>query len=579
MRTMSRMMSSKRPSEKGKDGRRRDVVGEEALQSSRRDTSGLASVNERDGTTTDEIVDEGSDPKLLKERLAELEARVFNAEQTLEHALVRAETAERRAHASEQRERNAFYERVWKDKHSKSESGMPRGPRWLASDATNQRGTSAETDTTSERREETWSNEIELAEPSMEPSMGIMEQLNLSHNEPTREVPTVVRTAHAETQTDPVSEIREPTMNRKTSASTQSDASPKEEEEVPKRKIKPFDVFTFGDVAISDVKTEISRARRAARQSDDKERQMIAKLNAYRRLKDQSELRVRELAVELQQVAEDTRVWQTQEKRIENGVADAREASTPRLFRQAQRTSSEVYASDSDVETDDEDTRSEGGGRASSSDHPIFRRIRHGRVAETAELMSASGSGAVNPEARDAFGNTPLIIAAQNNRKRITKLLVKSNCNLDAQNDVGNTSLHYAYAYGHFEVTEYLERRGADVNIKNHWGEVPKDVLRGDPDAAHRCQVAKESSEKRRDALEVKRSKQKLKGTSYQNRNGFESDDGFGTDAEGFDTESDASDDEETPRKNIANDISFEDDFNDTDAGLDSYRALVSGRG
>ena len=89
---------------------------------------------------------------------------------------------------------------------------------------------------------------------------------------------------------------------------------------------------------------------------------MVAQLNAYRRAKDQSEARVRELAAELAEAAKDSRAWQSQARRVALGVADAkssihppsdasaREASTPRPSRGG---GAPVYlvASDGDVAT------------------------------------------------------------------------------------------------------------------------------------------------------------------------------------------------------------------------------------
>ena len=59
----------------------------------------------------------------------------------------------------------------------------------------------------------------------------------------------------------------------------------------------------------------------------------------------------------------------------------------------------------------------------------MFRRIRRGRVADVAALLSSRG---VDPDVRDRFGNTPLIVAAQNDRKRISKLVVKAGADLNA---------------------------------------------------------------------------------------------------------------------------------------------------
>ena len=244
---------------------------------------------------------------------------------------------------------------------------------------------------------------------------------------------------------------------------------------------------------------------------------MVAQLNAYRRAKDQSEARVRELAAELAEAAKDSRAWQSQARRVALGAADAkssihppsdasaREASTPRPSRGG---GAPVYlvASDGDV-SDGDSSASDGdaddaaceGGRRNADDHPVFRHVRRGRVADVAALLS---SRRVDPDVRDRFGNTPLIVAAQNDRKRISKLVVKAGADLNAANARGNAALHYCYAYGHFDLAEFLERKGADVSARNEAGVAPRDVLEGDADANARWRAAKRDAETRRAGAE-----------------------------------------------------------------------------
>jgi ankyrin repeat protein len=47
-------------------------------------------------------------------------------------------------------------------------------------------------------------------------------------------------------------------------------------------------------------------------------------------------------------------------------------------------------------------------------------------------------------ETRDAHGNTPLMVAAQNGHKRLCKLTLKFGAEPNAGNHQGNTSLHFA---------------------------------------------------------------------------------------------------------------------------------------
>jgi hypothetical protein len=153
------------------------------------------------------------------------------------------------------------------------------------------------------------------------------------------------------------------------------------------------------------------------------------------------------------------------------------------------------------------------GGRKNADDHKVFRRVRHGRVADVAALVSSG----VDVDIRDRFGNTPLVVAAQNDRKRISKLLVKAGADLNAVNVAGNSALHYCYAYGHFDLAEFLERRGADVSVRNEAGVAPRDVLEGDADANARWREAKRDAETRRAvSAEARRRRSEKDGVSKE---------------------------------------------------------------
>ena len=175
---------------------------------------------------------------------------------------------------------------------------------------------------------------------------------------------------------------------------------------------------------------------------------------------------------------------------------------------------------------------------------------------------------------RDRFGNTPLIVAAQNDRKRISKLVVKAGADLNAANARGNAALHYCYAYGHFDLAEFLERKGADVSARNEAGVAPRDVLEGDADANARG--APRSATRRADAP----ARRARPAAERELAAAGDGDDGFGTDAEGgFETSDDESDG--TPRRHAADDQDsggFAEFADDQEGGLHSYRALVTGR-
>ena len=84
-------------------------------------------------------------------------------------------------------------------------------------------------------------------------------------------------------------------------------------------------------------------------------------------------------------------------------------------------------------------------------------------------------------DAEDERGNTLLLIAAQNCNKRLLEMLIIRGSNVNHQNALGNTALHFALA---FDATgtlgEYLIEHGADDTIENVQGMSPYDGVASD---------------------------------------------------------------------------------------------------
>ncbi len=597
MRAMSRMLSTKRAS---RETPRTSANGRDALASLEEeppyatgdDAQGLSSARDGDDTIDEPTrEDYAADVARLAARLAEAEARAFHLENQLEHASARAESAERRASAAEQRERAAFHERA----AASSDPGMPRPPRWLATDAGTGTGTGTGTATDAAMPRETAAASVPASERA-------------EVSAPRAKLVATYTSAH--TQTDGVAQEDPPYKTPRKPEIEHTRRALLERTETARggssRVAPPAE-----DFPVLVTPTELARARRAARQSGDKERAMVAQLNAYRRAKDQSEKRVRELAAELAEAAKDLNAWQSQARRVASGVAEAKESfkreaslGTPRASFGGEERAGNVgdtrdddsFVSDGDVSDgdvsdvsdvsdlsalSDVDDASCEGGRKNADDHKVFRRVRHGRVADVAAAVSSG----VDVDIRDRFGNTPLVVAAQNDRKRISKLLVKAGADLNAANVAGNSALHYCYAYGHFDLAEFLQRKGADVSVRNEAGVAPRDVLEGDADANARWREAKRDAETRRAVSAEARRRRSEKDGGGRGATG-DSDDGFGTDADGgLETSDDESD--ETPRRGAGtireryeNALTFAEDVNDDEeGGMRSYRALVSGRG
>merc|ERR1711988_300270 len=71
---------------------------------------------------------------------------------------------------------------------------------------------------------------------------------------------------------------------------------------------------------------------------------------------------------------------------------------------------------------------------------------------------------------RDSNGYTPLMVAAQNGLKRIIKIVMRYNCDLNAQNHRGHTACHLATMYDHGDLMEYMVSKGARDDILNEQG-------------------------------------------------------------------------------------------------------------
>ncbi|EKX47900.1 hypothetical protein GUITHDRAFT_93862 [Guillardia theta CCMP2712] len=101
----------------------------------------------------------------------------------------------------------------------------------------------------------------------------------------------------------------------------------------------------------------------------------------------------------------------------------------------------------------------------------IFSRARHGRYHDCERILLTEVDGKKVPvDVRDENGNTPLIVASQNNRKRVAKLFLRNKADINAINVHGNTCLHYCFTYGYGELGDYLISKGANDALKNKNG-------------------------------------------------------------------------------------------------------------
>ena len=94
---------------------------------------------------------------------------------------------------------------------------------------------------------------------------------------------------------------------------------------------------------------------------------------------------------------------------------------------------------------------------------------------DQAELLLNNGMD-INFKTKE--GKTALIHFSEKGDKASFKFLVKHNADLNAQDNLGNSALHYAAKSGHVEIVAALLKKGAKTNIKNKKKLTPYNVAR-----------------------------------------------------------------------------------------------------
>ena len=95
-----------------------------------------------------------------------------------------------------------------------------------------------------------------------------------------------------------------------------------------------------------------------------------------------------------------------------------------------------------------------------SQKESYYRLVRHNRFEELKEALRLDPSLV---DIVDIIGNTLLHVAAQNNNKRISGMLIKADIDIDKKNAAGNTAIDIARAMRFNDLAEYL----AQLSAKN----------------------------------------------------------------------------------------------------------------
>ena len=93
----------------------------------------------------------------------------------------------------------------------------------------------------------------------------------------------------------------------------------------------------------------------------------------------------------------------------------------------------------------------------------IFSYARHGKINQLKQIFELG----IDPNSKDKYGNTILIIGAQNGNKAIVKLALRFGAQVNMTNCMGNSALHFCVEYGYLKLRDYLIKKGANIRIQN----------------------------------------------------------------------------------------------------------------
>jgi len=99
----------------------------------------------------------------------------------------------------------------------------------------------------------------------------------------------------------------------------------------------------------------------------------------------------------------------------------------------------------------------------------LFDEIKRGRSREALALLLQGA----NLEARDRFGNTPLLLAARTARYKLVKELIELGANINHQNLIGSTAILRAATANRTKNVAILMGAGAEFNLRNNKGLTP----------------------------------------------------------------------------------------------------------
>ena len=111
----------------------------------------------------------------------------------------------------------------------------------------------------------------------------------------------------------------------------------------------------------------------------------------------------------------------------------------------------------------------------------IFSLARRGRINLLKQMLEYG----IDPNSKDKFGNTLIIIGAQNGNKAVVKLALRFGGHINMTNCIGNSALHFCTEFGYDALFKYLVSKGGNPHIVNIRGQQAKDGLGKKVDFTH----------------------------------------------------------------------------------------------
>lgn len=90
-------------------------------------------------------------------------------------------------------------------------------------------------------------------------------------------------------------------------------------------------------------------------------------------------------------------------------------------------------------------------------------------------VVEFSDTSPVKIDSVGIFGSQPLKTVVTWDDPTAVELLLAAGAHIDAQHEDGDTALHHAIRMGHFAIVRLLVARGANQQIRNDEGKLPRD--------------------------------------------------------------------------------------------------------